>query len=171
MNVDEQKKSKINEDSNNSNFPEGKKEFLNIYKNKSYMIYMRYCFNNKKMFKSKTMVERAMLELESSNIIITNGDRINHPQIVIKINDYVFKSKFYTPRKLFKDSENIFEDLFDNYNLDSSYLDMNKLREIILNLIQYGIELEESKIPVDYLMNTLYMLRNFEDKKSDDEVK
>ena len=65
---------------------------------------------------------------------------------------------------MFKDSENIFEDLFDNYNLDSSYLDIIKLREIILNLIVYGTELEEGKIPVNYLMNTLYLLRNFEDK-------
>ena len=164
--LDEQKKAKLNEDLNNSNnnTPEGKKEFLNVYKDKSYMLYMKYCFNGKKMFKSKTMVERAMLELETSNVVITIGKKVNNPQIVIKINDYVHKSKFYTPWKLFKDSENIFEDLFDNYNLDYYYLDIIKLREIILNLIVYGTELEEGKIPVNYLMNTLYLLRNFEDK-------
>ena len=164
--LDEQKKAKLNEDLNNSNnnTPEGKKEFLNVYKDKSYMLYMKYCFNGKKMFKSKTMVERAMLELETSNVVITIGKKVNNPQIVIKINDYVHKSKFYTPWKLFKDSENIFEDLFDNYNLDDYYLDIIKLREIILNLIVYGTELEEGKIPVNYLMNTLYLLRNFEDK-------
>ena len=164
--LDEQKKAKLNEDLNNSNnnTPEGKKEFLNVYKDKSYILYMKYCFNGKKMFKSKTMVERAMLELETSNVVITIGKKVNNPQIVIKINDYVHKSKFYTPWKLFKDSENIFEDLFDNYNLDDYYLDIIKLREIILNLIVYGTELEEGKIPVNYLMNTLYLLRNFEDK-------
>ena len=164
--LDEQKKAKLSEDLNNSNnnTPEGKKEFLNVYKDKSYMLYMKYCFNGKKMFKSKTMVERAMLELETSNVVITIGKKVNNPQIVIKINDYVHKSKFYTPWKLFKDSENIFEDLFDNYNLDDYYLDIIKLREIILNLIVYGTELEEGKIPVNYLMNTLYLLRNFEDK-------
>ena len=164
--LDEQKKAKLNEDLNNSNNNtlEGKKEFLNVYKDKSYILYMKYCFNGKKMFKSKTMVERAMLEHETSNVVITIGKKVNNPQIVIKINDYVHKSKFYTPWKLFKDSENIFEDLFDNYNLDDYYLDIIKLREIILNLIVYGTELEEGKIPVNYLMNTLYLLRNFEDK-------
>ena len=171
--LDEQKKAKLNEDLNNSNnnTPEGKKEFLNVYKDKSYMLYMKYCFNGKKMFKSKTMVERAMLELETSNVVITIGKKVNNPQIVIKINDYVHKSKFYTPWKLFKDSENIFEDLFDNYNLDDYYLDIIKLREIILNLIVYGTELEEGKIPVNYLMNTLYLLRNFEDKTSGEKTK
>ena len=171
--LDEQKKAKLNEDLNNSNnnTPEGKKEFLNVYKDKSYMLYMKYCFNGKKMFKSKTMVERAMLELETSNVVITIGKKVNNPQIVIKINDYVHKSKFYTPWKLFKDSENIFEDLFDNYNLDDYYLDIIKLREIILNLIVYGTELEEGKIPVNYLMNTLYLLRNFEDKIQGEKTK
>ena len=171
--LDEQKKAKLSEDLNNSNnnTPEGKKEFLNVYKDKSYMLYMKYCFNGKKMFKSKTMVERAMLELETSNVVITIGKKVNNPQIVIKINDYVHKSKFYTPWKLFKDSENIFEDLFDNYNLDDYYLDIIKLREIILNLIVYGTELEEGKIPVNYLMNTLYLLRNFEDKIQGEKTK
>ena len=171
--LDEQKKAKLNEDLNNSNnnTPEGKKEFLNVYKDKSYLLYMKYCFNGKKMFKSKTMVERAMLELETSNVVITIGKKVNNPQIVIKINDYVHKSKFYTPWKLFKDSENIFEDLFDNYNLDDYYLDIIKLREIILNLIVYGTELEEGKIPVNYLMNTLYLLRNFEDKIQGEKTK
>ena len=171
--LDDQKKAKLNEDLNNinNNTQEGKKEFLNVYKDKSYMLYMKYCFTGKKMFKSKTMVERAMLELDTSNVVITIGKKINNPQIVIKINDYVYQSKFYTPWKLFKDSENIFEDLFDNYNLDSSYLDIIKLREIILNLIIYGTELEESKIPVDYLMNTLYLLRNFDAKISEEKAK
>jgi hypothetical protein len=118
------------------------------------------------MFKSKTMIERAMLELESSNVVITIGEKVFNPQIVIKINDYIYKSKFYTPRKLYKESENMFEDLFDNYDLDLNNSDINKLREIILNLIQYGLELKEIKFPVDYLMNTFYYLRNFESKSN-----
>ena len=127
---------------------------------------MKYCFNGKKMFKSKTMIERAMLELESSNVVITIGEKVFNPQIVIKINDYIYKSKFYTPRKLYKESENMFEELFDNYDLDLNNSDINKLREIILNLIQYGLELKEIKFPVDYLMNTFYYLRNFESKSN-----
>ena len=127
---------------------------------------MKYCFNGKKMFKSNTMVERAMLELDSSNVVIKVGDKVNNPIIVIKINDYVYQSKFYSSQKIFRDSENIFEDFFDNYNFDFAYLDINKLREIILNLIQYGLELDDNPLPVGYLINTLYLLRNFEEENS-----
>ena len=103
------------------------------------------------------IVERAMLDLEASNIIIKNGNKTNYPQILIKINNYIFTSKLFTPWKLFKDSENIFEELFDINNLDISFLDLDKLREIIVNLIIYGKELEYSKIPVNYLVNSLYL--------------
>ena len=129
---------------------------------------MKYCFNGKKMFKSKTMIEKAMHELESSNLIITVGEKIFIPQIVIKINDYIYQSKFYTPRKLFKESENMFENIFDNCNLDLSELNINKLRDIILNLIQYGLELKDINFPVGYLINTFYCLRNFENEKNSD---
>jgi len=159
--LDEEDKNKLNEPINNFNTQGSKKELLDVYKNNSYIIFMKYCFNGKKMFKSNTMVERAMLELDSSNVVIKIGEKTFHPQIVIKINDYIYQSKFFSPRKLFKDSENMFEDMFDNYNLDSKYIDIGKLREIILNLIQYGIELKDTKFPVGYLMNTLYALRNF----------
>ena len=159
--LDEEDKNKLNEPINNFNTQGSKKELLDVYKNNSYIIFMKYCFNGKKMFKSNTMVERAMLELDSSNVVIKIGEKTFHPQIVIKINDYIYQSKFYSPRKLFKDSENMFEDMFDNYNLDAKYIDIGKLREIILNLIQYGIELKDTKFPVGYLMNTLYALRNF----------
>ena len=130
------------------------------------MIFMKYCFNEKKMLKSKVMVEKALLELESSNVVIKVGDKVNNPIIVIKINDYVYQSKFYSSQKIFRDSENIFEDFFDNYNFDFAYLDINKLREIILNLIQYGLELDDNPLPVGYLINTLYLLRNFEEENS-----
>ena len=165
ISLEEESKIKSNEIINNST-PSQKKELIDIYKSNSYIIFMKYCFNGKKMFKSKTMIERAMLELESSNVVITIGEKVFNPQIVIKINDYIYKSKFYTPRKLYKESENMFEELFDNYDLDLNNSDINKLREIILNLIQYGLELKEIKFPVDYLMNTFYYLRNFESKSN-----
>ena len=152
----------INNNNNNTNTQIKKKENIDVYKNNSYIIFMKYCFNGKKMFKSKTMIEKAMLELDSSNVVITIGEKIMNPQIVLKINDYIYKSKFYTPRKLFKEAENMFEDLFDKFDLDLEKLNIDKLREIILNLIQYGLELKDIKFPVGYLMNTFYYLKNFE---------
>ena len=56
-------------------------------------------------------------------------------------------------------------------NTKREYRSGIKLREIILNLIIYGTELEEGKIPVDYLMNTLYLLRNFDNKIAGEKAK
>ena len=168
-----EKKSKLDDESNiiNNNSIDEKEEFIDVNKSDSYLIFIKYCFNGKKMFRSKMIVERAMLDLEASNIIIKNGNKTNYPQILIKINNYIFTSKLFTPWKLFKDSENIFEELFDINNLDISFLDLDKLREIIVNLIIYGKELEYSKIPVNYLVNSLYLLRNLENKNPMDKTK
>lgn len=133
-----------------------------IYLNKDYLLFMKYCFNYKGTYKSKTMVYNAMEEYGSCSVIIKNNKIISNPKILIKIKDYVYSCKFFSPQKLFKDSENLFEDLFDNYNLDIMNLNIQKLREIILNLIQYGSELDEKPVPVGFLINTLYILRNFE---------
>ena len=135
-----------------------------VYKTGNYMLFMKYCFSAKGIYKSKTMVNRAMEELGNCNVIIKNSKRISNPRIVIKIKEYVYNCRFLSPQKLCKDAENLFEDLFDNYNLDFVNLNIGKLRELILNLIQYGSELEDkTAIPVGFLINTLYILKNFEE--------
>ena len=134
-----------------------------VYKTNNYILFMKYCFCSKGIYKSKTMVNRAMEELGNCNVIIKNSKRISNPRIVIKIKEYVYNCRFFSPQKLCKDAENLFEDLFDNYNLDFINLNIGKLREIILNLIQYGSELEDKTIiPLGFLINTLYILKNFE---------
>ena len=163
--LDEENKSKMN-DLNISSTPGGPSEINDLYKNKSYIIYMKYCFTRKEMLKSKTMVDMAMKNQDCSNVVIKLINKINTPEILIKINDFIFTSKFYTPKKLFRDVESMFEENFDNYNLDISLLDMTKLKEITLNLIQYGIELKDKQFPVGYLMNSLYLMRNLNNKNN-----
>ena len=155
--TDEENKSKINILYNNiSNNNE------DLYKTKEYILFMKYCFSPKGIYKSKTMVDRAMEELGNCNVIIKNNKKISNPKILIKIKEYIYTCRFFSPQKLCKDAENLFEDLFDNYNMDFLNLNIQKLREIILNLILYGSELEDEPIPVGFLINTLYILRDFE---------
>ena len=132
------------------------------YKNKDYALFLNYNFTNKLVYKSKDIIERAMAEYGSYNIVVKTNNRILNSQIVIKIKDYIYSSGIFSPQKIYKNSENIFEDFFDYYNLDFKSLNISRLREIILNLIQYGVELDKNPIPVGFLMNTLYKLRNFE---------
>ena len=172
--LDEENKSKnkINENSINT---DNDNEFVDIYKNKLYVLFMKYCFHNKGIYKSKAMVDRAMEELGNYVVIIKNTKKTSNPKIVIKLKEYVYSSRFLSPQKLFKNAENLFEDLFDNYNLDVKLLNIRTLREIILNLILYGSELEDNPIPIGFLMNTLYILRNFENnyqnKENDETIK
>ena len=133
-----------------------------VYKNKDYVLFLKYNFTNKRVYKSKEMIERGMAEYDSYNIVVKTSNRVLNSQIVIKIKDYIYTSRLFSPKKIYKDSENIFDDFFNNYNLDFKFLHISKLREIILNLIQYGIELDKNPIPVRFLMNTLFKLRNFE---------
>ena len=137
-------------------------KYGDVYKNKDYVLFLKYNFTNKVVYKSKDMIERAMAEYGSYNIVVKTNNRVLSSQIVIKIKDYIYSSRFFSPQKIYKDSENIFEDFFDNYNLDFKALNISRLRELILNLIQYGVELDKNPIPVGFLMNTLYKLRNFE---------
>ena len=142
-----------------------------IFKNGEYLVFTKYCFNSKGIYKSKTMVNRAMEEYGNCIVIIKNNTKIINPQIVIRIKKYVYNSKFFSPQKICKDIENLFEDFFDNYNLDPLYLNIQKLRDVILNLILYGSELENEPIPVGFLINTLYILRNFEDYQNNENNK
>ena len=153
--IDEESKNNINYNNISNNNED-------LYKNKEYILYMKYCFSSKGIYKSKTMVGRAMEELGNCNVIIKNKKKISNPKILIKIKEYVYDCRFFSPQKLCKEAENLFEDLFDNYNMDFLNLNIQKLREIILNLIQYGSELEDEPIPVGFLINSLYIFRDFE---------
>jgi hypothetical protein len=50
-----------------------------VYKTGNYMLFMKYCFSAKGIYKSKTMVNRAMEELGNCNVIIKNSKRISNP--------------------------------------------------------------------------------------------
>ena len=159
-NLDEENKNNINNINKRNEINSVNED---IYKTGDYLLFMKYCFCSKGIYKNKTVVDRAMEEYGNCIVIIKNSAKIINPQIVIRIKKYVYNCKFFSPQKVWKDIENIFEDFFDNYNLDPLYLNIQKLRDIILNLILYANELENEPLPIGFLINTLYILRNFED--------
>ena len=59
-----------------------------------------------------------------------------------------------------------FSDFFENYNFDLKKCDIKLLREIITNLIQYGLELNSVHVPFDFLIHTLYYLKDIEKYKN-----
>ena len=50
-----------------------------------------------------------------------------------------------------------------------SKLKINNVRDVIANLILYGVELDDNNefIPIDFLVYTLYLFKNYEEKYGD----
>ena len=67
-------------------------------------------------------------------------------------------------------AEIAYNDFYEKNNLNISKLNIKDVRNCITNLILYGREIGED-IPKEFLINTLYLLRNFEEKYKNNEEK
>ena len=133
-----------------------------IFRNVNFYCFMKHCFSNKKCFTSNIMIKSALKEINNCNIII-RSNKVLKPTVEIKINDYIYSTEFFSPKKIFKLSEICFNEFYENDNLDFSKLKIKNVRDCIANLIQYGLELKDT-LPVKFLIYTLYLLRNYEEK-------
>ena len=133
----------------------------------NFLCYVKFSFTGECTFKQKKLVKAALKETRNSNIVInTSSKKKLLPTIVVKIKDYVCSAKFFSPIKILKSINLIFSDFFENYNFDLKKCDIKLLREIITNLIQYGLELNSVHVPFDFLIHTLYYLKDIEKYKN-----
>ena len=79
---------------------------------------------------------------------------------MVKIDKYVFTSEIFLPKKIFRDSSNLFSDFSDNFNYDLKKLDISLFSKILVNLIFYGLQMPKDKIPTDFFIYALYALKN-----------
>ena len=139
-----------------------------LKKNINFYCFMKHCFSNKKYFKSNTMIKSALKETNNCNIIIRSNKTLK-PTVEIKINDYLYSTEFFSPKKIYKLAEISYNEFYENQNLNFSKLRIKNVRDCIANLIQYGLELKDS-IPINFLIYTLYLLRNFEEKYANNSI-
>ena len=138
-----------------------------IKNGENFLCFMKHCFTSKKTFKPLTMIKRGMIEQSICNIIITIGKRELHPTIQIKIKDYIYSAELFSPKKIYKLTKNAYHDLFDKSEIDMKNIKIKNIRDTITNLIQYGLILNNINsefLPVDFLIYTLYLLKNIEKK-------
>ena len=150
-----------------------KDNYIDIKKEKNIICFMRYCFTYKTMFKPNNMVSAAMKEKNVCNMLVKIGNKSNQPLIVLKIKEYVNSVLFYSPKKIYKLMQSIYNDYFDKYELDLNKLNIVKLRECITNLVLYGMELnknQEGLIPLDLLVNTLYLLKDYKENEMNEKI-
>ena len=138
-----------------------------IEKGKNFICFMKHCFTSKKTFKSNTMIKAAMKENKSCNIVISTSKKKLQPTVEIKINEYIYSSEFFAPKKIYKLIQSTFNQFFDKDELGMSKLKVKDVRDVISNLIQYGLELNNQNneiIPIEFLVHTLYLFKDHEKK-------
>ena len=143
-----------------------KDKYLDLEKDsKDILCFMKYCFTEKKMFKPMNMVNVALSEYNVCNIIIKVKQKEIQPLVSIKIKNYSDSTKFFSPKKIYKYAKSLFLEFYNKNELDLYKLNVAKIRECIINLILYGTVLNNnigSLIPLELLINTLYLLKDFD---------
>ena len=136
-----------------------------IERNKNLFCFIKHCFTFKNIIKPQEMINNAVKETKITNISLEKGKKVLKPTINIKIKDYFYSSFLFSPKKLYKLSQSTYDDFIDK-GLDMSKLNIKNVRDIITNLIEYALHLKFNGeiIPFDFLVYTLYLLRNYENK-------
>ena len=137
-------------------------KYFSIEKGDNFFCYMKYNFSKKKIFSANTLIKHAIKENRNCNINIVAGkNKIIQPTIKIKINNYESEAELYTPKKLYKLIQSTFNDFF-NENFDYKKLRIKTVRDVIINLIQFGEELNQNEkiLPVSFLIYTLYFFKD-----------
>ena len=146
--------------SSNSELMDAK--YFTIEAGNNFFCFMKYNFSKKKFFSSSSLIKLALKENKNCNINIPAGKKkIMQPTINIKINEYICEAELFTPKKLYRLIQSTFEDFF-NQNFDYEQLRIKTVRDVIINLIQFGIELNQNEtlIPINFLIYTLYFLKD-----------
>ena len=107
-------------------------KYFVIERDKNFLCFMKYCFTGKKMFSSRTLVNYALKDKRNCNINITAG-----------------KNKIMQPKII-------------NENLDFEKLRIKTVRDVIVNLIQFSVELNQTEnvLPLNFLIYSLYFLKD-----------
>ena len=137
----------------------------------NFLCFMKYSFQSNGTMKPKLIVKAALKENRISNIIINSKKKKLYPIIVVKIKEYIYTSEFFSSIKILKKLNQLYSDFVENFDYELRKVDLMVLREMITNLIQYGLEINSVHVPFDFLIYTLYALRNVEKYKEENIIK
>ena len=98
-------------------------------------------------------------------MVVTCKDIKMNPKVVVKILDYVNTSDLFFPDKIYHDCSFLYSDFSENFNFDIKKINIPTFRSLITNLILYGLEMTDVQIPFDFLIYTLYAIKDFETKE------
>ena len=149
------KTSKDLENDINSN---NKNELINK-DNNNFKIYMKYNFDRNKFYKYNNIIKLSMKELKECNISLNKENNNTHEnkdiKIIVKIKDKIYSENLFSPKKIFKIIKKEYEDFTRHFSLGQ--VNIKVIKGILINLIQYSIELNELSILQELFINGLYL--------------
>ena len=171
QNTIKEEKDEKNENKNNNN--DNKNDILSQKNEAKFQIkfkynffcFVKHAFSNNSVLKPKFLIKCALNTKGYSNMVVTCKDIKMNPKVVVKILDYVNTSDLFFPDKIYHDCSFLYSDFSENFNFDIKKINIQTFRSLITNLILYGLEMTDVQIPFDFLIYTLYAIKDFETKE------
>jgi hypothetical protein len=167
----EENKNRIEDNLNNeigeNNIDLQKKEDIFKIKFKyNFHCFVKYAFNKSGIYSSKSLVNFILNSPTYLKLNLKINEKLKlTPIIVVRFKELVESSEIFFPLNILRECSMLYSDFSENFNYDLKKLDLNKFRSILVNLIFYGLEIVEIKIPVDFLIYTLYALKDVDTDK------
>ncbi len=126
---------------------------------------MKHAFTSNGILNSKILISNALNSGIYSKMEIK---QIKHkelkliPTIIVKILDYSCSSELFYPKYIMHNCSCIFSDFSENFNFDFNKINLRLFRSLIINLILYGLEMTYINIPFDFLIYTLYAIKDMD---------
>ena len=162
-----------NKNNNKGNSIQKKEETFEIKFKYNFFCFVKHAFTSNGILNSKLLISNALNSGVASKMEIKqmkHKDIKLTPTIIVKILDYVSSSELFYPKYIMHNCSFIYSDFSENFNFDFKKINLGLFRALIINLILYGLEMTYIKIPFDFLIYTLYAIKDM-DKKDKTEIK
>ena len=165
----------LNNEIGDNNIDLQKKEDIFKIKFKyNFHCFVKYAFNKSGIYSSKSLVNYIL----NSPTYLKFNLKINEklkltPIIVVRFKELVESSEIFFPLNILRECSMLYSDFSENFNYDLKKIDLKLFRSLIVNLIFYGLEIVDVKIPVDFLIYTLYALKDIviKEEKNEESLK
>ena len=152
---------------------------MNLLNKDNFKIFLKYNFDSNNFYQVNSIISMAMKEKKECSISLMNNTNNDHEKknviIVIKIKDKIYSADLLSPKKIFKTIRTEYENLSKN-SFSIEKLDKQTLKQVLINLIQYSIELTDLKIPKELFINAINLIiqpdeNDYSEKENNSEEK
>ena len=119
---------------------------------------MKYNFDRAQFYRHSAVINMGMREQKECYITINIHENKNI-KTILHIKGKIYSSELFSPKKIFKIIKKEYENFAKSFSLEKVYIEI--VKTILINIIQYSIELKELKIPYECFIKGLYLFDMF----------